>query len=144
MPDIKIILESRYLKKNKKVTTSLSPKKWPDLLDRARYHELQDCNHWCAFDIEYEDITICDVSPIEPPVQWHEPGRYHHDKILILLKPSIQPVNYPVSPTNRYCKCGITSEYECPKCIQDGKCTSPFIIKMLGEVLFPERYGKQR
>jgi len=32
----------------------------------------------------------------------------------------------------------------CPLCIQDGQCTSPLVKKYIGEVLFPDRYVKQR
>lgn len=41
-------------------------------------------------------------------------------------------------------KCGSWDLYNCPKYIASGNCTSPFIKKYIGEVLFPDKYGKQR
>lgn len=41
-------------------------------------------------------------------------------------------------------ECGSWDNYNCPKYIASGNCTSPFIKKYIGEVLFPDKYGKQR
>ena len=41
-------------------------------------------------------------------------------------------------------KCGSWDNYNCPKYIASGKCTSPFIKKYIGRVFFPDKYGKQR
>ncbi len=41
-------------------------------------------------------------------------------------------------------KCGSWDNYNCPKYIASGNCTSPFIRKHIGALLFPDKYAKQR
>ena len=49
-----------------------------------------------------------------------------------------------VIPDMEYTECWPICPATCPMCIQDGQCTSLFIRKFVGEVLFPKKYAKQR
>jgi len=40
--------------------------------------------------------------------------------------------------------CPAQNSYDCPMCIFDGKCTSPFVRKYIGKFLFKDKYVKSR
>ena len=99
----------------------------------------------CNFDVEYDNTCLCDVGlddgigcvdnnfPTELKI-----GR--QDEFAIIMKPFMLHDTAP----EESCKCGIKDNHQCPKYIKDGKCTAPSIIKLVGKVLFPDKYGKQK
>jgi len=61
-------------------------------------------------------------------------------KFAIIMHPRIPRI----TDTTGACKCGVTSAYQCPEHIKDGKCTTQNIQKLVVKVLFPKEYGNQK
>jgi len=133
-------------------TTKLNVGTWSvaeqnKFLKNLKKSELQDCKCRCDFCVEYDNTCIANIGPgyIGPQYETANSTRHNSDnEFVFIMQPIIADVNYPSWYAAQCAKCGITSYHDCPKYIQDGKCTSPFIRKTIGEVLFPEKYNKQR
>lgn len=98
-------------------------------------HPFADGHYYntCAFNVHFDKYVI------------HSRG-FDAPKIFMPLRPKNKKneliVEIITDEENRECWPGCPST--CPLCMQDGQCTSPFIKKFVGEVLFPKQYVKQR
>lgn len=102
----------------------------------------------CCFDVEYNNTRLFDIGLYNGVVyasnNWlDEFKNAKKNDFAIIMNPFIQRGTMTLTKDS-YCKCGITSAHQCPKYIKDGKCTAPTIQELVGKVLFPNKYGKQR
>ena len=103
----------------------------------------------CSFDVEYDNTRLCDIG-IGDGVgctinDWPDHLKTAKDSELVIeMDPSIKRPGSSLPDDGSDCECGAKHSHCCPRYIKDGKCTSPSIRKLVGEVLFPEKYGKTR
>ena len=89
-------------------------------------------NHTCGFNLYYHQNAVR-VVPYDKPKTWQPFNQKNEENELVI---EIIPITTK--------DCGSWANYQCPMCLASGECTSPFIKKYIGEVLFPKKYGKQR
>ncbi len=90
-------------------------------------------NHTCGFNVYYAKQSAVRVVPYEVSTNF-QPTKQKIGKNELIVE------MIPMSKK----ECGSWANYHCPICLASGDCTSPFIKKYIGEVLFPDKYGKQR
>ena len=90
-------------------------------------------NHTCGFNVYYAKQSAVRVVPYEVSTNF-QPTKQKIGKNELIVE------MIPMSKK----ECGSWANYHCPICLAFGDCTSPFIKKYIGEVLFPDKYGKQR
>ena len=90
-------------------------------------------NHTCGFNVYYAKQSAMRVVPYEVSTNF-QPTKQKIGKNELIVE------MIPMSKK----ECGSWANYHCPICLASGDCTSPFIKKYIGEVLFPDKYGKQR
>lgn len=112
--------------------SGLSKQKFLDRILKYNPKE-NDGNHIsCAFNV-YSDQGAIRMAPFDTPKKWQPFDQKSDDNELVI----------EMIP---YCGkvCGSWANYQCPTCLLAGECPSPFIRKYIGEVFFPQKYGKQR
>ena len=87
----------------------------------------------CAFNVHTDDYIVHSrgfKKPItfKPMHSTNKPN----EMIIEIITDEENRACWPVCPAT------------CPLCMQDGQCTSPFIQKYIGAVLFPNKYAKQK
>jgi acyl carrier protein len=90
-------------------------------------------NHACGFNVYYAKQSAVRVVSYDMPTDF-QPVKKKIGKNELIVE------MVPVSKK----ECGSWANYHCPICLASGDCTSPFIKKYIGEVLFPDKYAKQR
>ena len=90
-------------------------------------------NHTCGFNVYYAKQSAVRVVPYEVSTNF-QPTKQKIGKNELIVE------MIPMSKK----ECGSWANYYCPICLASGDCTSPFIKKYIGEVLFPDKYAKQR
>jgi hypothetical protein len=90
-------------------------------------------NHTCGFNVYYAKQSAMRVVPYDMPIDF-QPVKKKISKNELIVE------MVPMSKK----ECGSWANYHCPICLASGDCTSPFIKKYIGEVFFPDKYGKQR
>ena len=90
-------------------------------------------NHTCGFNVYYAKQSAMRVVPYEVPTNF-QPTKQKIGKNELIVE------MIPMSKK----ECGSWANYHCPICLASGKCTSPFIRKHIGALLFPDKYAKQR
>ncbi len=87
----------------------------------------------CAFNVHHNSSLIhCRPSETSREYIPHNSRNKSNELIIEIITDEENHECWPVCPA------------VCPLCIKDGQCTSPFIQKYIGEILFPEKYKKQR
>lgn len=89
-------------------------------------------NHTCGFNLYYDKRALRVVS-YDTPKQY-KPLRHKNSENELVIE--IIPLHHE--------ECGSWANYHCPMCLEYGACTSQFIRKYIGEVLFPDKYGRNR
>lgn len=141
MPDkkTKVILTSYPLDGWTSTTLKLgtwTEKQTQDFLNYVRgRHPFADGHYYntCAFNVHFDKYVIHSRGFDAPKT--FRPIKSKNKKNELI-------VEIITDEENRECWPGCPST--CPLCMQDGQCTSPFIKKFVGEVLFPEKYAKQK
>ena len=96
-------------------------------VDRFDY----DCN--CAFNVHVDDYVIHALRLSAPKTFRPIKSKNKKNEIIIEIVTDEEHRDcWPVCPAT------------CSLCMQDGQCTSLFIKKYIGEVLFPNKYAKQK
>ena len=90
-------------------------------------------NHTCGFNVYHAKQSAMRVVPYEVSTNF-QPTKQKIGKNELIVE------MIPMSKK----ECGSWANYHCPICLASGDCTSPFIKKYIGEVFFPNQYGKQR
>lgn len=90
-------------------------------------------NHTCGFNVYYAKQSAMRVVPYEVSTNF-QPTKQKIGKNELIVE------MVPMSKK----ECGSWANYHCPICLASGDCTSPFIRKHIGALLFPDKYGKQR
>lgn len=90
-------------------------------------------NHTCGFNVYHAKQSAMRVVPYEVSTNF-QPTKQKIGKNELIVE------MIPLSKK----ECGSWANYHCPICLASGDCTSPFIKKYIGEVLFPDKYGKER
>ena len=110
---------------------------WPEekkqeFLSFVRVHDLYNMPG-CNINIHF-DTSVMHVRGFKKPITYTPMHSRNKSNEMI--------IEIITDEENRECwpVCSAT----CPLCIQDGQCTSPFIKKFVGEVLFPEKYAKHK
>ena len=87
----------------------------------------------CSFNVHVDDYIIhsrgFDTSKIFKPIK----SKNKKNEVII-----------EIITDDEHRECWPACPATCSLCMQDGQCTSPFIQKFVGEVLFPEKYAKQK
>ena len=105
-----------------------------DFLAAISEHKPSDGdNHTCGFNVYYAKQSAMRVVPYEVSTNF-QPTKQKIGKNELIVE------MIPMSKK----ECGSWANYHCPICLASGNCTSPFIKKYIGKVLFPDKYGKQR
>lgn len=115
--------------------------KWTDkqkerFLDHVRNHNpfADGCYYeTCSFNVHFDKYVIHSRG-FDKPITFkpmHSKNR-PNEIIIEIITDEEHRECWPVCPAT------------CPMCIQDGQCTSLFIQKFVGEILFPQKYAKQR
>ena len=87
----------------------------------------------CAFNVHYDSSLIhCCSSNTPHEFTPHNSRNKPNELIIEVITDEENRECWPVCPT------------VCPLCIKDGQCTSPFVQKYIGEILFPNKYKKER
>lgn len=71
------------------------------------------------------------VAPFDMERNFKPQYRRNGDKEMVIV-----PMKCP--------ECGAYEKSECPKYLADGKCKSPLVVRTVGALLFPDKYGKER
>ena len=122
--------------------TKLKIGKWTDqqkqdfLVYVQKFSPLADGYYYesrCAFNVHVDDYIVHSRG-FDKPIRF----KPMHSK----NKPNEMIIEIITDEEHRDCwpACPAT----CPLCMQDGQCTSPFITKFVGEVLFQQKYAKQK
>lgn len=90
-------------------------------------------NHTCGFNVYHAKQSAMRVVPYEVSTNF-QPTKQKIGKNELIVE------MIPMSKK----ECGSWANYHCPICLASGDCTSPFIRKHIGALLFPDKYGKQR
>lgn len=90
-------------------------------------------NHTCGFNVYYAKQSAVRVVPYEVSTNF-QPTKQKIGKNELIVE------MIPMSKK----ECGSWANYHCPICLASGDCTSPFIRKHIGALLFPDKYAKQR
>ena len=90
-------------------------------------------NHTCGFNVYYAKQSAMRVVPYEVSTNF-QPTKQKIGKNELIVE------MIPLSKK----ECGSWANYHCPICLASGDCTSPFIRKHIGALLFPDKYAKQR
>lgn len=90
-------------------------------------------NHTCGFNVYHAKQSAMRVVPYEVSTNF-QPTKQKIGKNELIVE------MIPMSKK----ECGSWANYYCPICLASGDCTSPFIRKHIGALLFPDKYGKQR
>lgn len=90
-------------------------------------------NHTCGFNVYYAKQSAMRVVPYEVSTNF-QPTKQKIGKNELIVE------MIPLSKK----ECGSWANYYCPICLASGDCTSPFIRKHIGALLFPDKYAKQR
>lgn len=99
----------------------------------------------CSFDVEYDNTRLHDIGPGDgvgcTDKNWSDGLKScASDEFAIIMDPFMLHDTAP----QHSCKCGIKYDHQCPKFIKKGKCTAPSIQKLIGKVLFPDKYVKHK
>jgi acyl carrier protein len=89
-------------------------------------------NHTCGFNLYYAE-SAKRVVPYDIPKDFQASQRKIGENELVV---EMVPVTTK--------ECGSWANYHCPICLASGDCTSPFVRKYIGTLLFPDKYGKER
>lgn len=140
-----ILMNEPYLYGNEKVT-KLKVGTWSDEQCKRFIQGIYDFEpqspdcHFCTFNVEYGHIWMHGIGLFDyendavndfPDALKHGSDR----ELVIIMSPYL---------LNKSCKCGVKSPDKCPMYVKDGKCTAPSIKKLVGEVLFSDKYNKKR
>lgn len=90
-------------------------------------------NHTCGFNVYHAKQSAMRVVPYEVSTNF-QPTKQKIGKNELIVE------MIPMSKK----ECGSWANYHCPICLASGDCTSPFIRKHIGALLFPDKYAKQR
>jgi len=90
-------------------------------------------NHTCGFNVYHAKQSAMRVVPYEVSTNF-QPTKQKIGKNELIVE------MIPLSKK----ECGSWANYYCPICLASGDCTSPFIRKHIGALLFPDKYAKQR
>lgn len=105
-----------------------------DFLAAISEHKPSDGdNHTCGFNVYYAKQSAMRVVPYDMPTDF-QPVKKKIGKNELIVE------MIPMSKK----ECGSWANYHCPICLASGDCTSPFIRKYIGALLFPDKYAKQR
>ncbi len=105
-----------------------------DFLAAISEHKPSDGdNHTCGFNVYYAKQSAVRVVPYKVSTNF-QPTKQKIGKNELIVE------MIPMSKK----ECGSWANYHCPICLASGDCTSPFIRKHIGALLFPDKYGKQR
>jgi hypothetical protein len=94
---------------------------------------------FCSFHVDYYDFsdyqykTIAARSDSESKV-FPDADQFHTPDQMIIN----------VFPNTCDSACPAQNAHDCPMCIFNGKCTSPFVRKYIGKFLFKDKYVKSR
>lgn len=115
-----------------------------------KFEDKTDSYCLCCFDVEYDNTRLCIIG-IDDGVDYTDNNwdtvlkDAQEGEFTIIMYPFIKRNDVDdIKQDKFYCKCGATKNSQCPINIQNGKCTSPSIQKLIGEVLFPDKYSKTR
>jgi len=104
-----------------------------DFLSAIREHTPQEYALPCSFNVHFDKSVIhsrnFDVPKLFNP---HAPKNKPNELIIEII-PQIEDVD-----------CYAKRPAACPNCIKNGACESWFIKKYIGEILFPNKYAKQK
>ena len=107
-----------------------------DFLNYVRgRHPFADGHYYntCSFNVHTDDYVIHSRGFDAPKI--FRPIKSKNKKNELIIEIITDEENrdcWPVCPAT------------CPLCIGDGQCTSPFIKKFVGEILFDHKYAKQK
>lgn len=105
-----------------------------DFLAAISEHKPSDGdNHTCGFNVYHAKQSAMRVVPYEVSTNF-QPTKQKIGKNELIVE------MIPMSKK----ECGSWANYHCPICLASGDCTSPFIRKHIGALLFPDKYAKQR
>ena len=113
------------------------------------FKAIKDDECLCNFSVEYDNICLADIGLDDGVActidDWTDEFRQCDDtELVILMDPKIPRSNDDKLMKQYNCKCGAEHSCECPKKIKNGKCTAPAIQKLIGQVLFPDKYVKSK
>lgn len=96
-------------------------------------------NFGCGFDLFYDDTNALEVRPNRktPVIYWNPKPLVNlsrPNELIIMMRPGLF----------QNTGCGVKRVHNCPLCVYNGKCKSPFIRKYIGSILFPDKYKKQK
>ncbi|MBO7656382.1 MAG: hypothetical protein J6S80_01495 [Alphaproteobacteria bacterium] len=136
-PDVQITI-TNVPKGNEKPTTlncgTITDAQKQDFLAAISEHKPSDGDkHTCGFNVYHAKQSAVRVVSYDMPTDF-QPVKKKIGKNELIVE------MVPVTTK----ECGSWANYHCPICLASGGCTSPFIKKYIGEVLFPDKYGKQR
>ena len=106
-----------------------------EFLERVNKYKPQENighNYTCSFNLHYASNTIR-VAPYDTAHEWQPVEKKNADNELVI----------EMIPLSKF-KCGLFANYDCPHCLFNGECVSPFIKKYIGSFLFPNKYPKQK
>ena len=103
------------------------------LADLNKHTPWDDYNQRCVFNVHF-DKSVTHMRSFDRPQTFtpHVPKNKPNELILEII------------PDINFCDCWAGCPVACPACIKDGGCTSLFIKKYIGEIIFPNKYAKQK
>lgn len=104
-----------------------------DFLANLNEHTPWDYNQRCVFNVLFDKSVIHARSFDRPKTFTPHVAKNRPNELIIQIIPDID-----------FCDCWAGSEMSCPVCLKCGDCTSAFIKKYIGEILFPNKYAKQK
>jgi hypothetical protein len=104
-----------------------------DFLTKLNQHKGWEFIDGCAVSVHFDKSVIHARSFDAPKTFTPYVAKNKPNELLIEIIPNMI--------TN---ECPACFPAGCPACLRDGECTSPFIKEYIGNVLFPNKYNKQK
>lgn len=104
-----------------------------DFITKINQHRGWDFIDGCAVSVHFDKSVIHARSFDAPKAFMPHVAKNKPNEILIEVIPNIN--------TN---ECLAFMPMQCPNCIANGECTSPFIREYIGKILFPKKYNNQK
>lgn len=133
-----VILTS-YTQSNEKQTRikldAMTEKQKQDFLDTIRAYDAPEglVSDKCAFNVHY-DSAIIHWSPIKLPRDFvPQHSQNQKNEIIVEMIPALDD-----------CGCYAVGNKACLTCLRSGGCTAPGVRDVIGKILFPDKYAKQK